>query len=80
MFWSGFAALMVLKDVVVLMDEGPVVFVVHGNEVWIRFIEVGPEVGGWIFVRKGLSSGESVATAGSFALKVQLFKAKLGED
>ena len=31
-------------------------------------------------VRKGLSPGEPVATAGSFALKAQLLKAKLGED
>lgn len=76
----GPAVLMVPKDAVVLMDEGPVVFVVSGNEARARPIEVGPEVGGWIPVRKGLSPGEPVATAGSFALKAQLLKAKLGED
>jgi hypothetical protein len=31
-------------------------------------------------VRKGLTASEPVATAGTFALKAQLLKTKLGED
>ena len=49
----GPATLMVPKDAVVLMDEGPVVFVVTGNEARARPIEIGPEVGGWIPCARG---------------------------
>lgn len=72
--------LMVPKDTVVLLDEGPAVFVVVNDVATVRPVEVGPEVGGWVPVRKGLSPGEPVATAGTFALKAQLLKTKLGED
>jgi cobalt-zinc-cadmium efflux system membrane fusion protein len=76
----GPAVLMVPKDAVVLLDEGPVVFVLRGEEAHPRPVEVGPEVEGWIPVRKGLSAGEQVVTEGAFTLKAQLVKAKLGEE
>jgi cobalt-zinc-cadmium efflux system membrane fusion protein len=76
----GPAVLMVPKDAVVLLDEGPVVFVVMDHMAKARPVEVGPEVGGWVPVRKGLNPGEPVARAGAFALKAQLLKSKLGED
>lgn len=76
----GPPVLMVPKDAVVLLDEGPVVFVVVDDVAKARPVEVGPEVGGWIPVRKGLTAGEPVATAGTFALKAQILKTKLGED
>lgn len=76
----GPPVLMVPKDAVVLLDEGPVVFVIRDNAAKARPVEVGPEVGGWVPVRKGLSSGEQIATAGAFALKAQLLKKQLGEE
>lgn len=77
---SGPPVLMVPKDAVVLLDEGSAVFVVMNDVARVRPVEVGPEVGGWIPVRKGLNPGEPVATAGTFALKAQLLKTKLGEN
>jgi cobalt-zinc-cadmium efflux system membrane fusion protein len=76
----GPPVLMVPKDAVMLLDEGPVVFVIRNDFAEVRRIEVGQEVGGWVPVRKGLSSGEQIATAGAFALKAQLLKTTLGED
>lgn len=76
----GPPVLMVPKDAVVLLDEGFAVFVVVSDVARVRAVEVGPEVGGWIPVRKGLNAGEPVATAGTFALKAQILKTKLGEN
>ena len=77
---SGPPVLMVPKDAVVLLDNGPVVFVVGADAAEARPVELGPEVGGWIPVRQGLKPGEEIATAGTFALKALLLKTKLGED
>jgi cobalt-zinc-cadmium efflux system membrane fusion protein len=77
---GGPALLMVPRDAVVLLDEGPVVFVDRGEVIEPRAIEVGPEVEGWVPVRKGVAAGEKVVTAGAFTLKAQFVKAKLGED
>ena len=77
---AGPAVLMVPKDAVVLLDEGPTVFVEEGEAFRARAVEVGQEMGGWVPVRKGLQAGERIATAGTFVLKAQLVKAKLGEE
>lgn len=77
---SGSAALMVPKDAVVLMDEGPVVFVDRGEAIELRAVEVGPSVGGWVPILRGIAAGENVVTGGAFVLKAQLVKAKLGEE
>lgn len=76
----GAATLMVPKTAVFLLDEGSVVFVESGGEFHSRPIELGPEAGGWLPVRKGLTAGENVVTDGGFALKAQLVKAKMGEE
>jgi len=77
---SGPALLMLPKDAVVLLDEGPAVFVEGADGIRARQVEVGPEVEGWIPVRKGLKAGEKVVAAGAFALKAQIVKGKLGEE
>jgi cobalt-zinc-cadmium efflux system membrane fusion protein len=77
---SGPAALMVPKDAVVLLDDGPVVFVDRGETIEPRAVEVGPAVGGWVPIRRGIAAGENVVTGGAFVLKAQLVKAKLGEE
>lgn len=76
----GPPVLMVPKDAVVLLDEGPVVFVIRDDAAEARRVEVGQEVGGWVPVRKGLRPGEQIATAGAFALKAQLLKTQLGGE
>jgi cobalt-zinc-cadmium efflux system membrane fusion protein len=77
---TGPPVVMVPKDAVVLMDDGPSVFVEEGEALRARVVEVGQEMDGWIPVRNGLGVGERIATAGTFALKAHLVKAKLGED
>ena len=76
----GPAVLMVPKAAVVYLDEGPVVFVETDARLQPRPVETGPELGGWIAIRKGLTAGEGVVTEGAFALKAQIVKAKLGEE
>ncbi len=71
---------MVPKAAVVYLDEGPVVFVETESKLQPRPVETGPELGGWIAIRKGLAAGERVVTEGAFALKAQIVKAKLGEE
>ncbi len=77
---GGPAVLMVPKDAVVLLDEGPVVFVERGEAIEPRAVEVGADVEGWVPVTKGLAAGERIVTEGAFTLKAQLVKAKLGEE
>jgi len=76
----GPAVLMVPKAAVVYLDEGAVVFVDAEGALRPRPVETGPELGGWIPIRKGLTAGERVVTEGAFALKAQIVKAKLGEE
>jgi cobalt-zinc-cadmium efflux system membrane fusion protein len=77
---SGQPVVMVPRDAVVLLDDGPIVFVDRGERVEIRPVDVGPEVDGWIPIRRGIAVGEPVVIEGAFGLKAQLVKAKLGED
>ena len=76
----GPAVLMVPKAAVVHLDQGPVVFVDGDGGLRPRPVETGPELGGWITIRKGLTAGDRVVTEGAFALKAQIVKAKLGEE
>ncbi len=57
------------------------VFVRRGpREFEPRVVEIGQVARDWIEVTHGLSEGEEVATAGTFALKSELKKGDLGED
>ncbi len=58
-----------------------IVFVKTGGALTFerREVTVGAEVGGWILVTKGLTTGETVVTRGSLALKSEFRKGTLGE-
>lgn len=58
-----------------------VVFVRSGgsNTFERRRISAGPEVGGFVLITQGVSSGEAVVTRGSLALKSEFRKGTLGE-
>lgn len=76
----GSTMVMIRKDAVVLLEEGPVVFVEDGARFRVRAVDVSPEMDGWLPVRQGLQAGERIVTAGTFILKAQLVKARMGED
>jgi len=57
------------------------VFVRTGEGVFSRRdIEIGERAGGFVEIVKGLADGEMVATAGSFLLKSELMKSRLGDE
>ena len=64
----------------VLADEGRAfVFVRHHGEYWVRRpVEPGRASGGNVEVRRGLSGGETIATEGSFLLKSDVLRSKMG--
>lgn len=76
---TGPSRLMVPKEALFLLDDTKVVFVETDEGFRGRPVEVGPEVGGWVPIEKGLRAGERVVTQGAFALKAELVKAKMGE-
>lgn len=43
-----------------------------------RVVRTGPKEGGWISIEEGLAAGEEVAGRGSFSLKSELLKERLG--
>jgi len=63
---------------VVLMDGQPTVFVYEQGAYVARPVQPGDRVGGRTVVRAGLKAGDQVVTAGTYALKAQQQKSKLG--
>jgi RND family efflux transporter MFP subunit len=76
---SGPPMILLPSTALFLLDEGPVVFVEGRDGIRPRSVEPGPQVGGGIIIRKGLTAGEKVVTEGGFAIKAQMLKSKLGE-
>ena len=61
----------------------PVVFVPvpgEANTFEVREVAVGPEVDGWLPVKRGLVDGEALVVEGGFLLKAELGKAMAGHD
>ena len=73
-------ALQIPKIALVDGVKNPYVYVVNGNTIAIRKIEVGEEVGQNIVVRSGLTAGEKVVTTGQINLteksKIQIVNLK----
>lgn len=58
-----------------------VVFIATGTEQFLpREVMLGPEAAGWVEILSGVSSGEKIATAGSFLLKSELSKSATAEE
>jgi cobalt-zinc-cadmium efflux system membrane fusion protein len=64
----------------VLADEGrSFVFVHHHDDYYVRRpVEVGRRFGGWVELRSGPAGGETVVTNGSFLLKSDVLRSKMG--
>ena len=64
----------------VLSDEGRTfVFVHHDDDYYIYSgVKVGPTVGGWTEVTEGLTKADRVVAQGSFLLKSDFLRSKMG--
>ncbi|MGX6571253.1 efflux RND transporter periplasmic adaptor subunit [Cupriavidus necator] len=76
---SNRKALLLPEEGVVLMQGQPTVFVESGGGFEPRPVELGVRLRDRVEVKKGLAVGETVVTAGTYALKARLLKAQLGE-
>ncbi len=52
----------------------------EANTFEVREVAVGPEVDGWLPVKRGLVDGEALVVEGGFLLKAELGKAMAGHD
>ncbi len=60
-------------------EAGPIAFVRTAPDTFERrALTLGIQRSDWVEVRKGVSEGETVATAGSFGLKAILLRSLLG--
>ncbi|HRH56182.1 MAG TPA: efflux RND transporter periplasmic adaptor subunit [Chitinophagales bacterium] len=73
-------ALQIPKIALVEGVKNPYVYVVNGNSIAVRKIEIGEEIGQNIVVRSGLTPGEKVVTSGQINLseksKIQIVNSK----
>ncbi|NQV35127.1 MAG: efflux RND transporter periplasmic adaptor subunit [Phycisphaeraceae bacterium] len=74
------AAVMMVPQSAVLSDEGQsFVFVLLGQDLWIRRdVEVGAVRHGQVPILHGLSVGETLVTRGAFMFKSEILKEKMG--
>lgn len=73
-------AMLVPQDAVLLVDGQPTVFVRNGEHFEPRPVELGEKTGTRVVVTRGLGEGESVVTAGAYALKARLLKSRIGDS
>jgi cobalt-zinc-cadmium efflux system membrane fusion protein len=64
------------------LEGQEIVFVPEGgNRFRVKPVRIGaPRAGGWVEVLAGLARGDTIVTAGSFALKAHLLRATFGEE
>jgi cobalt-zinc-cadmium efflux system membrane fusion protein len=79
-FLPGREEALVVPKAAVLSDEGrSFVFVHHHGEYWIRRpVEPGRRWVDWVEVKSGLSGSETLAADGSFLLKSDVLRSKMG--
>lgn len=80
LFLPGAEEALAVPRSAVLSDEGrDFVFVHHGGDYWVRRpVEVGRRWLDWVEVKGGLSGAETVAAEGSFLLKSDVLRSKMG--
>ena len=60
-------------------EQGPIAFVRTAEDTFLkRQLSLGLQRADWVEVTKGIASGETVATSGSFGLKAMLLRSLLG--
>jgi cobalt-zinc-cadmium efflux system membrane fusion protein len=79
-FLPGQEEALAVPSAAVLSDEGrSFVFVHHRADYWVRRpVEVGRRWHDWVEVKAGLSGGETLAAEGSFLLKSDVLRSKMG--
>ncbi len=73
-------ALMLPDEAVVLVQGQPSVFVKRGEGYDMRAVEVGAKRQGHVEIKGGVKTGETVVTAGAYALKAKLLKSQISAD
>lgn len=76
---EGTRAIAVPADAVVLLENKTAVFVKEVDGFEKRAVELGERVGNRQIVKAGLTPGDEVVVAGTYALKSRVLKSKLGE-
>ncbi len=71
--------LAVPESAVFLASGARNVFVLEGDELFVRAVEVGRVRGGWIEITGGISAGEQIATSEVFLLKSLALRSQMGE-
>lgn len=72
-------ALTLPQGAVLLVNGLPTIFVRDADGFEPRAVELGDKVGGRVIVKAGLKEGDSVVTAGAYALKARLLKSQIGD-
>lgn len=71
--------LAVPREAVLLMQGGPAVFKLEGDDFKPLAVQTGVTRGGWTEITAGLSEGEQVAIKGAFTLKSLALKSQIGD-
>lgn len=71
--------LAVPREAVLLMQGGPAVFKLEGDDFKPLAVQTGVTRGGWTEITAGLAEGEPVATKGAFTLKSLALKSQIGD-
>lgn len=77
---TGTKALAVPEDAVLLMQGLPTVFVAERDGFEPRAVEVGERAQGYVVLKSGVESGETVVVSGAYALKARLLKSQIGDS
>ncbi len=72
--------LAVPREAVLLMQGGPALFKLEGDDFKPQAVETGVTRGGWTEIRAGLAEGEQVAVKGAFILKSLALKSQIGDE
>lgn len=71
-------ALIVPEEAVVLINNQPNVYVEHSDGFEPMIVELGEKLRGRVVVKSGIRPGDTVVTAGAYALKARQLKGQLG--
>ena len=79
-FLPGGGSVLAVPKVAVLSDEGRTfVFVHKEGDYWVRRpVTLGRRLGDMVEIRKGLSAGQTIIADGSFLLKSDVLRGKMG--
>ena len=76
---GGTMKLAVPQTAIVLMDGGPAVVTLNGDEIRPQSIETGETYGEWTEVKAGLAAGDEIVVQGAFLIKSLLLKSQMGQ-